>query len=79
MDDGGFTNYGVRIATNSFKKEEVEMLLSVLFKKYNLNCTLQKIYIQDKYSIYIKKESMNILRSLVCPYFHNSMLFKLGL
>ena len=36
MDDGGITNSGIRIATNSFKLKEVELLNDVLKSKYNL-------------------------------------------
>ena len=55
MDDGGITNSGIRIATNSFKLKEVELLNDVLKSKYNLETTIQKIWIKDQYSIYIKK------------------------
>jgi len=78
MDDGGRTNYGIRIATNSFKLKEVELLQDVLKSKYNLETTIQKIYIKDQYSIYIKKQSVNNLRNIVGPYIHFSMLYKLG-
>jgi len=78
MDDGGWTNYGIRIATNSFKLKEVELLQDVIKSKYNLETTIQKIYIKDQYSIYIKKQSVNNLRNIVGPYIHFSMLYKLG-
>jgi hypothetical protein len=53
MDDGGFANYGIRLATNSFKLKEVELLQEVIKSKYNLETTIQNIYIIDQYSIYI--------------------------
>ena len=40
---------------------------------------MQEISIKGKYNIYIKKESLSKLRNLVLPYFHTSMLYKLGL
>lgn len=43
MDDGGRANYGIRIATNSFTLEEIEILVKVLKDKFDLNCTIQKI------------------------------------
>jgi len=55
MDDGGFANYGIRLATNSFKLKEVELLQEVKKSKYNLETTIQNIYIKDQYSINIKK------------------------
>jgi hypothetical protein len=78
MDDGGWTNYGIRIATNSFKLKEVELLQDVLNSKYKLETTIQKIYIKDQYSIYIKKQSVNNLRNIVGPNIHFSLLYKLG-
>jgi LAGLIDADG DNA endonuclease family/Cytochrome C oxidase subunit II, transmembrane domain len=79
MDDGGWTKYGVRIATNSFTLIEVKYLVSILKTKFDLNCTIQKIKTIDQYSIYIKAESMNNLRKLILPYMHKSMYYKLGL
>jgi hypothetical protein len=68
MVDGGKANYGVRIATNSFKLKDVELLQDVLKSKYNLETTIQNIYIKDQYSIYIKKQSVDNLRNIVGPY-----------
>nr|YP_010194659.1 hypothetical protein LK112_mgp13 [Conidiobolus taihushanensis]QZZ81398.1 hypothetical protein [Conidiobolus taihushanensis] len=79
QDDGGWTKYGVRISTNSFKLEEVQLLEKLLKKKFDLNCTIQKIQTPDQYSIYIKAESMEKLRKIVLPYLHKSMYYKLGL
>jgi hypothetical protein len=77
MDDGTWKNPGVRIATNSFTKEEVELLSSALYTKFNLCCTLQKN--NCNYQIYIKQESITLLKELVLPYMVPSMHYKLGL
>ena len=79
MDDGGWTNSGVRISTNSFELKEVELLNDVLKSKYNLDTTIQKIWIKDQYSIYIKKQSVPNLINIIGPYIHTSMLYKLGI
>ncbi|KAI9070154.1 LAGLIDADG DNA endonuclease [Trametes sanguinea] len=50
MDDGGWANYGVRIDTNSFK-----------FQEYNLDTTIQNIWIQNQYSIYIYINNLFII------------------
>jgi hypothetical protein len=73
------TNYGIRIATNSFKLKEVELLQDAIKSKYNLETTIapQKIYIKDQYSIYIKEQSANNLRNIIGPYIQFSMLQKL--
>ena len=106
-DDGCYTNSGVRISVNSFTLAEVELLALTLKKKFNLDCTIQDVYLKnpeysasdgcyesagttsviglkkyikkDKYSIYIKKNSLLILRNLVYLHMPKSMLYKLGL
>ena len=44
MQDGSYhkVSKGVALCTDSFKKEEVELLISVLQTKFNLICTIQK-------------------------------------
>lgn len=76
--DGGWANYGIRIATNSYKLKEVELLNDSLKSKYKLDTTIQKIWIKDRYSIYIKKQSISNLRNIIKPFIHSSMLYKLG-
>lgn len=78
-DDGGWTGSGVRIACNSFSLKEVVLLSEMLRLKFELDCTIQKIFITDKYSIYIKSNSIDKLRILILPYLHSTMHYKLGL
>lgn len=77
MDDGTWKNPGVRIATNCFTKEEVELLKLTLETKFNLKSSLHKN--KGKYQLYIKQESIPLLRELVLSHFVPSMLYKLGL
>lgn len=77
-DDGTWTKYGVRIASNNFTLKEVEYIQNILTHKFNLDCTIQKISLNDKYSIYIKKNSINKLTTLILPHLHPSMHYKLG-
>lgn len=79
MDDGGWANNGIRIATNSFQLKQIELLSEVLKSKYNLETTVQKLSVKNLYSIYIKKQSINDIRELLLPYIHPSMLYKLGI
>ena len=79
MDDGGWTKYGVRIATNDFELKEVEFLIKVLKNKFNLDCTIQYLKDINRYSIYIKSSSILTLRECIVPYLHSSMLYKVGL
>jgi heme/copper-type cytochrome/quinol oxidase subunit 2 len=76
--DGGRTGYGLRIATNSFDLKCVKLLRNILVEKYDLDVTIQHIYIKDKYSLYIKSNSMKKLRELVFDHIHPSMRYKLG-
>ena len=43
---------------------EVQMLSNILTTKFDLDCTIQKIGIVDKYSIYIKGSSVPTLMSV---------------
>jgi hypothetical protein len=79
MDDGGWVSTGVRISANSFSLEEVKSLVEVLKRNFDLDCTIQNIYIKDKYTIYIKKNSIIKLKRFIIPYLHKSMYHKLGI
>ena len=77
MDNGTFKKPGVRIAINSFNKKEGELLIKVLKFKYNIDSSLHKN--SNQFQLYINKNSMDLLISIVKPYFHPSMYYKLGL
>ena len=90
MDDGCWTGNGLRIATNSYSYQELEMIKIYLEKKYNLISTIQKIWtkvsvnkdnqgLSTQYSIYITSKSIHYLRELVLPFMHKKMYYKLGL
>ena len=79
MDDGGWANPGVRISTYNFNLQEVEFLVYLLKKLYNLDCTIQILKNNTQSSIYIQKKSVSKLIKIVSPYIHNSMYHKLGI
>ena len=87
MDDGGWVSgsKSVRISTNNFTKEEVQLLSQMFKTKFDLDCTVQLLSKgegntpKDKYSIYIKVASLPKLKELVLPYMIPSMRYKLGL
>jgi len=79
MDDGGWANPGVRISTYNFELKEVQFLVNLLEKLYDLDSTIQILKNGTQSSIYIKKESISKLIKLVMPYMHNSMYHKLGI
>ena len=74
MVDGTFKSPGLRIA--SFTKQEVELLVKALENKFNIKSSLQKN--NANYELYIKAESMPLLKKLVLPYVVPSMHYKLG-
>jgi len=89
MDDGTWLPYSkpsrLRIATNNFTKEEVDLFRSMLETKFGLQTTRQLLSKKggntpkDKYSVYVRASSMPLLRELTLPYFVPSMKYKLGL
>lgn len=79
MDDGGWAEPGVRISTYSFTLEEVNFLALLLKKLFDLNCTIQVLKNGTQAAIYIKKESVPKLRSIILPYMYKSMHYKLGI
>lgn len=80
-DAGDWTGSGVRIFCNTLTLREINFLLDILRKKFNLNCSIKKIFFKNKYSnyIFIKENSISNLRDFILPHIHNSMYYKLGL
>jgi hypothetical protein len=79
MDSGPVNSSGMRFSTHGFTKHEVELLGSVLLGKFGLVTSLHgPSKVKDQYYIYIPKESMPLLSSLVKPLMHHSMHYKLN-
>jgi len=82
MDDGSKHTSGVLFHTNSFKKEEVELLQKVLMGLYKLTSTLHKKEHKDPsrgYLIYIPKRDLPLFISIIESHIVPSMRYKLGL
>lgn len=78
MDDGSKQGKGLHISVYAFSNEDVDKLMFALQDKFNLKCSIH--YNRDnKPRIFIFKESMENLITLVKPYFIPEMLYKLGL
>lgn len=79
MGDGAVIRHGLIICTNSYSIQDIIRLINVLIIRYRLECGLhlkrqnQKI----EYMIYIRQASMPLLRTIVAPYFHPSMYYKI--
>lgn len=72
MDDGNKMKNGYAIATQSFSKEDIKRFVSFLDDRFGLKATIWK-----SGSIYINKGSKDLFKSLVEPYFCESMKYKL--
>jgi hypothetical protein len=77
MGDGQSYSYGLQLCTDSFTKDDVERLISVLINRYGLDASLRKMANNNGYRIYIKAKSMNKLYNLVSPYMVDSMMYKI--
>lgn len=60
MNDGGWVKYGIRLTRNAFRYNEVKLLTLILYTKFELSTTIQKLNYLDKYSIYIKSNSVTL-------------------
>lgn len=76
MDDGCKVNSGLKFATNCFSYDDHLYLIKVLQSKYNLKCSIIKAGFLNQYNIYIWKESMLLLYSIVKLYIILSMKYK---
>lgn len=72
MDDGNKMKNGYAIATQSFSKENVQRFITFLYDRFGLKATMW-----SNGAIYIGKESKDLFKSLVEPYFCESMKYKL--
>jgi hypothetical protein len=80
MGDGSVQRHGLIICTNSYSIEDVVRLMNVLIIRYELKCNLRlkKQNHKIEYMIYINQSSISTLRTIVTPYFHYSMLYKIS-
>ena len=78
MGDGSAKSHGLILCTDSFSLTDTVRLMNVLILRYGLECNLYKKR-DNQYRIFIYHSSMPLLRTIVTPYFHSSMLYKLGL
>ncbi len=68
----------IRIYTNSFSKEDVERLGIAITKKLGI---IVKVVSDrnNQYMITISINQLELVRSIILPYMHPSMVYKLGL
>lgn len=76
--DGSNVKSGLLLCTDSYSIKDTIFLMNILIIKFDLDCTLRENN-PGQYRIYIKKNSMDKVRSLVLPYMVKSMLYKIHL
>jgi hypothetical protein len=79
MDDGGFTGSGLKLYTNAFKVEDLNLLIGALYKIFGLNATINKTSIDKQHTLYISKRQLPLVIDLVEKYMHPTMLYKLNI
>lgn len=78
MDDGGPDRSGFILYTNAFTKDEVELLIKVLKRNFDLNCSIHTRTDKKKaYMIYIKADSWKKFKTLIEPYIIPHFSYKL--
>lgn len=52
-------------------------LVNILYKKYNIKCSINSAGKKDKYVIYVMKDSMPTLINLIKDYMVPSIIYKI--
>ena len=77
MGDGVAKSHGLIICTDSYTLPDIIRLMNVLILRYELECTL-RYHTPTQPRIYIRQRSMPKLQTIVGPYIHSSMMYKIG-
>jgi ubiquinol-cytochrome c reductase cytochrome b subunit len=77
MDDGAKVSKGLKLCTNSFTYSDCIKLVNILHSKFSLKVTIQSAGVPNQYNLYIWKESMINLRSIVQEYIIPEMKYKI--
>ena len=80
MDDGSFTGSGLKLHTNAFTKEELNLLIEALNKNFSIKATIN-ISKREKaqYTLYISKNQLQLVRNLIKDHMHEDMMYKLNI
>jgi len=75
IGDGTFKGIILLFCTDSYSIKDVIMLINIHIIKYDIHCTIRYYNFP---SIYVYKRYMPKLHSIVEPFMHISMMYKLG-
>lgn len=79
MDDGGFTGSGLKLYTNAFNLEDLNLFIEALDINFGFKATINQTSIDNQYTLYLSKSKMPLVINLVKDYIHPSMYYKLNL
>ena len=77
MDDGSKVSKGLKLCTNSFTYSDCVLLVKALNDNFALKSSIQSAGAPNQYFIYIWKESMPLLRTIISPYIIPQMKYKI--
>ena len=78
MDDGKFGEYGMNLCVGNISDEEGDLLVSLLYSKFDIVSTFQvHDAIRGYHNLYIKAKSRSRFIELIEPYIIPSMRYKL--
>ena len=77
MDDGSKIGKGLKFSTNSYSYKDCLILINALSDNFSIKSSIQSAGANNQYIIYIWKESMNDLRTIVSPYIISEMRYKI--
>lgn len=77
MDDGTKSFKGLKLSTNSFTFQDCQFLSQVLYDNFHFKSSVQSDGAPNQYVIYILKDSLPLLRTIVSPYIIPSMKYKI--
>lgn len=80
MGDGDALSHGLIICTNGSAVADVIRLMNVLMIRYRLECNIRIKKRRNgkiEHMIFIRQRSMSLLRTIVNPFFHPSMYYKI--
>lgn len=60
MDDGGYTGSGLKLYTNAFSLEDLNLLVEALNKNFSISVTIHKSSIEHLNTLYISKKQLPI-------------------
>lgn len=80
MDDGSFTGSGLKLHTNAFSLEELNLLIKALDKNFSIKASVNVSNREkSQFSLYISKNQMSRVKDLVIKHMHPDMLYKLNI